>query len=606
MADRIQRLELDWVGKDARARVEPRILIDDAEFSYHAKTRVSGGDIFDNRLIFGDNFLALKALEQDFCGVIKCIYIDPPYNTGNAFEHYDDSVEHSIWLSLLRDRLELLRTLLKDDGVIVVQIGVDEMAYLKVLMDEVFGRSHLLGQVAVRMSHSAGMKRLAKDKRLIKNTEYLLIYFKNTAPVLTPLYEKVNEYPVNYYQYIESFPSNGSPGKTVSFMSVVAKDFSDLLKKHRLKETNKALAVLFSLDEEFRRYVIENCDRIARRDSNIPGSVSVPGNLKSDEFIEVPGEDRSYFIVKNDKGVLAQLYTLSDKVQDLVVPNEDGDSTSERALTNLVGDWWDGFWRDMSRVDREGGVEMKESKKPERLIYWVLSLITQPGDWVLDSFLGSGTTAAVAHKMGRRWIGIELGEHCHTLALPRLRSVVDGTDGTGITAAVGWKGGGGFRYYKLAPSLLEKDRWGNWVISREYNPAMLAEAVCKLMGFTYAPSETSYWMQGRSSERDFIYVTTQSLTHDQLKVISEEVGDERSLLICCKAFHAKLDAFPNLTVRKIPQAVLRKCEWGKDDYSLNVANLPMSAPATPAPEPSAGAQSKRTAVQRDLFATPGE
>jgi len=197
---------------------------------------------------------------------------------------------------------------------------------------------------------------------------------------------------------------------------------------------------------------------------------------------------------------------------------------------------------------------------------------------------------------------IELGEHCHTHIIPRLKKVIDGEDPGGITDATEWKGGGGFRYYKLASSLLEKDKWGNWVIQSDYNPAMLAEAVCKLMGFTYEPSEQSYWMHGYSSERDFIYVTTQSLTHDQLRAISEEVGDDRSLLVCCKAFNAKPDAFPNLTIKKIPLAVLRKCEWGRDDYSLTVQNLPeakaepIEAQSTPSP--------KRRAVksQADLFA----
>jgi adenine-specific DNA-methyltransferase len=185
--------------------------------------------------------------------------------------------------------------------------------------------------------------------------------------------------------------------------------------------------------------------------------------------------------------------------------------------------------------------------------------------------------------------------------------VIDGDDPSGVTEAVGWKGGGGFRYYRLAPSLLEKDRWGNWVISQSYNPNMLAEAVCKLMGFTYQPSETHYWMHGRSSERDFIYVTTQSLTAAQLRAISEEVGDERSLLICCKAFRADPNAFPNLSIRKIPQAVLRKCEWGKDDYSLNVASLPMAEPQDEAPAPAAPAKRGRKAAapEPDLFAGRG-
>jgi adenine-specific DNA-methyltransferase len=210
--------------------------------------------------------------------------------------------------------------------------------------------------------------------------------------------------------------------------------------------------------------------------------------------------------------------------------------------------------------------------------------------------------------MGRRWIMVELGQHCETLIVPRLKKVIDGEDQGGITETVEWKGGGGFRYYRLAPSLLEKDAWGNWVISKDYDPAKVAQAVCKLMGFVYQPDETHYWMQGHSSETDYIYVSTQSLTHDQLAAISEEVGDERTLLVCCKAFRANVEALSNLTVRKIPQAVLRKCEWGKDDYSLNVANLP-EAPRegveTDGPAPPTKTDKRysngKIAAQDDLF-----
>jgi len=216
--------------------------------------------------------------------------------------------------------------------------------------------------------------------------------------------------------------------------------------------------------------------------------------------------------------------------------------------------------------------------KPERLIRRVLQISTNPGDLVLDSFLGSGTTAAVAHKMGRRWIGIELGEHCHTHCLPRLKKVVDGEDAGGITQTVGWKGGGGFRYYRLAPSLLEKDKWDQWVIHQEFNAAMLAEAVCKLEGFTYAPSDTLYWQHGHSTEQDFLYTTTANLSHDQLQQLSDEVGPERSLLVVCSAFCGRQEGYPNLTVKKIPKTVLSRCEWGKDDYSLKVENLPKAPP----------------------------
>lgn len=225
------------------------------------------------------------------------------------------------------------------------------------------------------------------------------------------------------------------------------------------------------------------------------------------------------------------------------------------------------------------GSENFLTPKPERLLQRVIHLATNPGDLVLDSFAGSGTTGAVAHKMGRRWIMVEIGGHADTHIVPRLTKVIDGEDAGGVTAATGWQGGGGFRYYRLAPSLLEQDRYGNWVIAKEYNPAMLAEAVAKHMGFHYAPSTEMYWQQGHSTETDFLYVTTQSLTAEALARLSDEVGPERSLLVACKAFEGRGDAFDNLTVVKIPSAILRKCEWGRDDYSLNVQNLPT------APEP---------------------
>jgi adenine-specific DNA-methyltransferase len=233
------------------------------------------------------------------------------------------------------------------------------------------------------------------------------------------------------------------------------------------------------------------------------------------------------------------------------------------------------------------GLELFATPKPERLLKHVLEIATAEGDLVLDSFAGSGTTGAVAHKMGRRWIMVELGEHCHTHIIPRLQKVIDGSDPGGITQAVGWQGGGGFRYYRLAPSLLERDRWGNWVISREYDAPMLAQAVCKLQGFAYAPSDVHWWQHGHASERDFICITTQALSAAQLQALAEDVGPQRSLLVLCAAWHGVTAAqaaerWPNITLKKIPKAVLSSCEWGHDDYSLNVANLSMAQPDTKA------------------------
>jgi adenine-specific DNA-methyltransferase len=282
--------------------------------------------------------------------------------------------------------------------------------------------------------------------------------------------------------------------------------------------------------------------------------------------------------------------------------------------------WWS---HDEVGSNKEASIDLKamfgdrddvfQNPKPEKLIQRVLTLATNPGDLVLDSFAGSGTTGAVAHKMGRRWIMVELGEHCHTHIIPRLKMVIEGEDPGGITEAVGWKGGGGFRYYRLAPSLLEQDKWGNWVINKQYNAAMLAEAVCKLEGFSYAPSETLWWQHGSSSERDYIYVTTQALGAERLQALSEEVGSGCTLLVCCAAFRGNADRFPNLTVKKIPKMVLSKCEWGHDDYSLSVANLPKAAQAElaaqPGPQPAADGRSGRRALaagQSELFGSGGQ
>ena len=237
-----------------------------------------------------------------------------------------------------------------------------------------------------------------------------------------------------------------------------------------------------------------------------------------------------------------------------------------------------------------------------------MELASNPRDLVLDSFAGSGTTGAVAHKMGRRWIMVELGDHAKTHIVPRLQEVIDGTDKGGVTEATGWKGGGGYRFARLAPSLMEKDAWGNWVIRKEYNPAMLAEAMCKHFNYTYAPSTEHFWMHGHSSETSYIYVTTNSLTGEQLRALSDEVGEHRSLLICCSAYEeAGTSALSNLTIRKIPGAVLDRCEWGKDDYSLKISSLPMMQEDEEDDLPLAPKRNgKKDAATGDLFADEAE
>ncbi len=524
-----QKLELTWIGKDVRPKLEPRILLEDSSRSYHAKHRVADGDLFDNRLIFGDNLLALKALEQEFAGKVKCVFIDPPYNTGSAFTHYDDGLEHSIWLSLMRDRLEIIRRLLSDDGSLWITIDDNEAHYLKVLCDEVFGRRNFVSNVVWQKAYTSNQT----AKHLSNTHDHLFCYAKELNTFRIGKLPRTEEQK-NSFSNSDSDPrgpwkaENLSAGKFYSagqFEIIGPKGDVFLPPKGRYWRCN---------EQQYLAWL---------KDGRITFGKSGDGRPMLKKF-------------------LAEM---------------------EDALT--ANTWWT---HAETGSNKEASIDLKamfgdrgdvfQNPKPEKLLHRVLTLASSPGDLVLDSFAGSGTTGAVAHKMGRRWIMVELGEHCHTHIIPRLKKVIDGEDKGGITDAVGWKGGGGFRYYRLAPSLLQQDRWDQWVVNKEYNPEMLAAAICKLEGFNYEPSADFYWQHGHSSERDYIFVTTQSLSAAQLEALSEEVGPDRTLLVCCAAFRGNAERFANLTVKKIPKMVLQKCEWGHDDYSLNVENLPKAAP----------------------------
>jgi adenine-specific DNA-methyltransferase len=524
-----QRLELTWVGKDQRPKVEPRILLEDPGKSYHAARRVSADDIFDNRLIFGDNLLALKALEAEFTGKVKCVFIDPPYNTGSAFTHYDDGLEHSMWLSLMLDRLEIIRNLLREDGSVWITIDDNEAHYLKVLCDEIFGRTCFAANVVWEKADSPRNS----ARQFSTDHDHVMVYSRNTewAPMRLPRTEQANS--------IYSNPDNDPRGPWLPGDPYANKPYSK------------------------GRYTVEG--PTGRTFSPPPGRfwrVSIEKLRELDEDRRIwwgpSGEARP--------SIKRYLAEVGDLVPRTLWSKEEVGSnrTSKNEMRALFP-----------------GEEAFGTPKPEALLLRILQLATKPGDLVVDSFAGSGTTGAVAQKMGRRWIMVELGDQCQTLIIPRIHKVIDGEDPGGITEAVSWKGGGGFRYYRLAPSLMEQDRWGNWVISKQYNGAMHSEAVCKLEGFTYAPNAEHYWQQGQSTERDFIYVTTQTLTTPQLDQLSADIGTARTLLVCCGAFRGRPDAYDNLTVKKIPQAVLSKCEWGRDDYSLQVRELPRAPVETP-------------------------
>ncbi len=531
MSDKLQRLELVWPGKNERIDVEPRILIEDVEKSYSADPKIQEkinrqlfkqepeiAPTFDNMLIHGDNLLALKALEAEYSGQIKCIYIDPPYNTGNAFEHYDDGYEHSIWLSLMRDRLEILKNLLADDGSIWISLDDNEQAYCKVLCDEIFGRKNFVCNVIWQKKFSPQND----AKWLSDNHDFIIVYAKNKEiwrPNLLPRSLDMDA----RYKNLDDDPRG-------------AWTSGDMLRKDVQKSG------LYSVTAP-------------------DGTVYNPPSGRSWRFPEYKykellADNKIWFGAKGN-GVPRIKRFLSDVKQ--------GVTALTIWLHEEVGHNQDA----QKEVRKFNSIDIFATPKPEKLIHRILTLATNPGDLVLDSFLGSGTTAAVAHKMGRRWIGIEMGDHIYSHCLPRLKKVIDCEDAGGITKSVKWQGGGGFKFYELGSTLIVTDKHGRQVISDKYNPEMLAEAMCKLMGYKYAPDKETYWKQGYSSEKNFIFTTTMNVEEQLLAEMSQALGDG-NLLICCGAFTGNKTAYDNITIKKIPQAILKKCQWGSAGYPLPI------------------------------------
>jgi adenine-specific DNA-methyltransferase len=575
--NKLQKLELTWIGKGDEPKLEPRILIENPEYSY-------GDPNTENILIHGDNLLALKALEQDFAGKIKCIYIDPPYNTGNAFEHYDDGIEHSLWLNLMSQRLKLLKTLLSNDGAIFVQIDDEEAAYLKVLMDEVFGRQNFINTISINMKNVAGASGGGEDKRLKKNVEYIHIFAKDYTMLpsfkgvydLIPIADLVESYrkegkswkytSILFYegdkQYVGS-TIDGEQNEIKIYLRInpVFKSINQIIKEENISEKDAYYKYSHKIFE-----AKDAQSSIRQRIIIARDTFSITEDLISIEYVPKTGRNKGKIYEQFYKGSQCRLFAWLGDIGE----NIDGVLYKK----NRLGTYWDAT-STINNLNKEGGVQFPNGKKPESLISRVIEMSTSKGDIVLDSFLGSGTTAATAHKMGRKFIGIEMGEQAYTHCKLRLENVINCIDQGGISKEVNWQGGGGFKFYTLAPSLLKQDKFGNWVISQEYNPDMLAAAMAKQEGFNYLPNEDKFWKQGNSSENDYIFTTTQFITVETLDSIHDDMQEGESILICCKAFQKECKSkYPNITLKKIPQMLLDRCEFGKDDYSLNIVNLP--------------------------------
>ncbi|HSW87080.1 MAG TPA: site-specific DNA-methyltransferase [Rhabdochlamydiaceae bacterium] len=515
-------LGLTWPTKHRWESPETRILVSKEVFCSERKGQT------ENLLIRGDNLLGLKALEQKYREKIRCVYIDPPYNTKSCFAHYDDSFEHSLWLDMMKERLKILERLLRKDGTIWISIDDDECHYLKVLCDEIFERKNFVANVIWEKKYSP-----QNDAKWLSDShDHILVYAKNI----------------------------------------------DL--KHWGRDIKKGLNLLPRTEEMDARYKNPDNDP---RGAWKPSCLSVKTYSASCDY---PIRTPSGRIVNPPS---SSCWGVSqDKFRELVRDNRiwfGFDGKNVPSLKRFLSEVQDGIvsktiWPraevgDNQEAKREvisfNPKDVFATPKPERLIQRILYLATDPGDIVLDCFAGSGTTGAVANKMKRRWIMIEMGKHAETHIIPRLQKVIEGTDPGGVTEMNNWKGGGGFRYCELAPTLFEKNRLGRLVINKQYNTLMLAEAICEKVGFTFDPKSDPYWIHGYSTERDFIYVVPREVTNAELQHLSDEVGASRSLMVMCTAFRAEPKDFTNLTIKKIPKELLNRCEWGRDDYSLRTA-----------------------------------
>jgi len=530
------KLELTWVGKHEKQEpLEPRILIEKPELSY-------GDSDSGNMLIHGDNLLALRALEQDFAGKVKCIYIDPPFNTQQAFDHYEDGLEHSIWLNLMYSRLNIIKSLLAEEGTLFVHIDDNEFCYLITILDEILGRFNRISIVTFKQASATGHK--AINPGVVNVTNFILIYAKNKNR-WSPhrLFTARSERDKRYGQFIENYHEPYEKWRFTPLSKAFAQNVN-LPDRNIKKELGDQYEIKIS------EFVLENAKQVvqlARPDYNAVSNAArlmIDASKKSQDTIlklKRIGYSDMYFV-----GGQRILFYI-DKLKII-----DGKPVAGEPLTSL----WDDILS--NNIHNEGRVEFPKGKKPEALIKRCIELSTNPGDLVLDSFLGSGTTAAVAHKMGRRWIGIELGEHAYTHCKVRLDKVVDGEQG-GISKSVDWQGGGGYKFYELAPSLLEKHPiLPVYQINKEYTFEMLCEAICKLEGFAYKPEGG---MHGHSSENRFIHISQEFVSGSYITKLMKEVGDKQSVLIYGVKIQSNMRLPDNVEVKKIPKDFLNKCKF---------------------------------------------
>lgn len=426
---------LDWRDREkdlTRAALTPYRLLEPVPKLHY------GDEGAQNLLIRGDNLHALKALKPYFGGRVKCIYADPPFNTKQAFDDYDDNLEHSIWLSMMYPALVLQRDLLAEDGTLFVHIDDNELAYLIVILDEIMGRKNRVALVSFKQGASTGHK--AINPGMVSTTNFIAVYAKNKAQWSPNRVFTGRERDKRYGKFLVNPDAPYADWKFTTLTAAVSKATGK-----KANELKKELGDGY--EGLLNEFVIEHARQVAQFVRPDYKAVSKEAQVMIDSSLAQP--TKIFHLAREEHSDMnfiggQRIIFYAGKLKEV-----DGVLVAGEPLTTL----WDDLLS--NNLHKEGGVEFPKSKKPEALIKRCLELATNDGDLVLDAYLGSGTTAAAAHKMGRQWIGIERGEHSETKCLPRLRAVVDG-EGSGISKSQGWKGGGGFRFLKLGPPIFDE------------------------------------------------------------------------------------------------------------------------------------------------------
>ena len=355
---------------------------------------------------------------------MKCIYIDPPYNTGSDGFNYNDKFNHSTWLTFMKNRLELAKKLLTDDGIIFVQCDDNEQAYLKVLMDNIFGRENFVNTISIRSSTPSGLKTTHRNRTIIKTKDYILVYSKsNDNILLKPQYVKKEKWDTHYDSFFDR--------NSMKVLKLV-----DVMIEKKLLKKGESLKEIDLNNKEHKKFYLENSDNIFRKAPEMPKAEKERSKNNRDQIISYESDGVIQYAINGNR------FSFLQQTVKKILNN----SILEEDISNLLCDFWNDI--DFQNTQNQGGVDFANAKKPEQLIYRILDMTTKPNDLVLDFHLGSGTTAAVAHKMGRRYIGIEQMDYIESITVERLKKVIAGEQG-GISKALNWKGGGSFVYCEL-------------------------------------------------------------------------------------------------------------------------------------------------------------